>query len=152
MSKQPMTSELSRQMLIFHRLYNEKISKRFRATHTDTISQTEFLLMSIVIECGQIAMSDLCERAMMLKQQVTKTVNQLEEKGLVVRERGETNRRTVHVRATEAAHALQREVVTAVHQELTRIFGQLDEKAVEESLGAIQTINRILEQFPVGKS
>ena len=146
------TSELSRQMLVFHRLYNEKISKRFRATHTATISQTEFLLMSIVIECGQIAMSDLCERAMMLKQQVTKTVNQLEEKGLVVRERGETNRRTVHVRATEAAHALQREVVAAVHEELTRIFSQLDQQTAGEYLGAIQTINRILEQFPVGKS
>lgn len=149
---EPMTSELSRQMLIFHRLYNEKVSKRFRATHTDTISQTEFLLMSIVIECGEIAMTDLCERAMMLKQQVTKIVNQLEEKGLVVRQRSQQNRRTVHVSATDAAHALQREVISAVHQELTRIFGQLDDQAVEEYLSAIRTINRILEQFPVGKS
>jgi len=146
-----MTSELSRQMLIFHRLYSEKVSKRFRAMHTDAISQTEFLLMCIVIECGEIAMSDLCERAMMLKQQVTKTVNQLEDKGLVIRRRSQQNRRTVHVQATEAAHSLQREVMTAVHQELTRIFGQLDEKAAEEYLGAIQTINRILEQFPIGK-
>lgn len=147
-----MTSELSRQMLIFHRLYNEKIAKRFRATHTATISQTEFLLMCIVNECGEIAMSDLCERAMMLKQQVTKTVNQLEEKGLVLRQRSQKNRRMVNVRATEAAQVLQHEVVAAVHEELTRIFCQLDQQTAGEYLGAIQTINRILEQFPVGKS
>ena len=32
------------------------------------------------------------------------------------------------------------------------IFCQLDQPTAGEYLGAIQTINRILEQFPVGKS
>jgi len=149
--QQNLTSELSLQMLIFHRLYNEKITRRFRNTHTDAISQTEYLLMSIVIECGQIAMSDLCERAMMLKQQVTKTVNQLENKGLVTRERGVVNKRTVAVKATDAARKLQHEILTAIHAELTRIFSQLDEQAAEEYLRAAKTINGILERFPVGK-
>ena len=81
--QEEITSQLSRQMLLFHRLYSEKISRRFRALHMDATSQAEFLLMAIVTEHGEIPMSELCDRAMMLKQQVTRLVNQLEEKGLV---------------------------------------------------------------------
>ena len=83
--QEEITSQLSRQMLLFHRLYSEKISRRFRALHMDATSQAEFLLMAIVTEHGEIPMSELCDRAMMLKQQVTRLVNQLEEKGLVQR-------------------------------------------------------------------
>ncbi len=149
--QEEITSQLSRQMLLFHRLYSEKISRRFRALHMDATSQAEFLLMAIVTEHGEIPMSELCDRAMMLKQQVTRLVNQLEEKGLVQRRRSPQNRRVVIVQATDAARALQQDVIRAVHGELTQIFSQLDEPALTEYLGAIGTINRILEQFPVGK-
>ena len=149
--QEDITSQLSRQMLLFHRLYSEKISRRFRALHMDAISQAEFLLMAIVVEHGDIPMSELCDRAMMVKQQVTRLVTQLEEKGLVQRQRSQLNRRVVIVSATDAARTLQQDVVQAVHGELTRIFSQLDEPALTEYLGAIKTINGILEQFPVGK-
>jgi len=146
-----LTGRLSWQMLHFHRLYNEKISRRFRNMHMDATSQAEFLLMGIVVQHGEIPMSELCERAMMLKQQVTKLVNQLESKGLVVRRRSEQNRRVVNVLPTDAATQLQQDVIRAVHEELSRIFSQLDEDALEEYLGAMETVNRILEKFPVGK-
>lgn len=34
--------------------------------------------------------------------------------------------------------------------ELSRIFGQLKDDSLEESLQAMRTINRILERFPSG--
>ena len=36
------------------------------------------------------------------------------------------------------------------HLELSRIFGQLKDDSLEESLQAMRTINRILERFPSG--
>ena len=51
--------QLSREMLIFHRLYSEKISRRIRAIHVGALSQAEFLLLAIVLEHDGVQMSEL---------------------------------------------------------------------------------------------
>jgi len=145
-----LNQQLSRQMLIFHRLYNEKISRRIRAIHVDELSQAEFLLLAIVLEDGGIAMTRLVTRSNMKKQQVNRMVNQLEEKGLLVRQKSDTNRRTVQLVPTEAARELQRQVIREIESELANVFSPLEESAATEYLQAIQTINRIMEQFPEG--
>ena len=45
---------------------------------------------------------------------------------------------------------IAREVQQALVGELSRIFGQLKDDSLEESLQAMRTINRILERFPSG--
>ena len=145
------TAALSRQTLNFYRLYNEKIARRFRALHMDELSQVEFLLMAIVAHDGPMPIKAVCERAMMLKQQVTKNLNRLEELGYITRARDEHNRRTVLVSPTARAHDLQKRVQQDTEEELSRIFSQLDDDAADEYLRALDTINGILERFPVGK-
>ena len=146
------TRQLSHQMLIFHRLYNEKVSRRIRAIHVDALSQTEFLLLAIVLEEGCIPMSELVTRSTMKKQQVNQMVNQLEEKGMLIRQRSQTNRRTVQLVPTEAAQTLQKQVIEDIESELAGLFGQLDDSTTGEYLQAIETINRILERFPAGNA
>ena len=147
---EPMAQEMGKEMLRFHRLYGEKISRRFRQLHIDRLSQTEYLLLAIIVERKHLPMSELCERAMMRKQQVTQTVNQLEDKSLVVRVRNNENRRVVWLEPTEQALEIAREVQRALVEELSRIFGQLKDDSLQESLQAMRTINRILERFPSG--
>jgi len=144
--------QLSREMLIFHRLYNEKVSRRIRAVHVDALSQAEFLLLAIVLENGGVQLSELITRSTMKKQQVNRMVNQLEEKGMVTRQRGQQNRRTVQLVPTEAAIALQKQVTEDVEGELAGLFSQLDAQALDQYLQAIQTINGILKRFPSGNS
>ena len=141
---------LSREMLNFHRLYNEKISRRIRAIHVESLSQAEFLLLAIVLEHNGIQLSELVTRSTMKKQQVNRMVNQLEEKGMVVRQRSSVNRRTVQLMPTEAAAALQKQTIEEIENELAGLFGQLDEQMAQEYLRAIQTINGILAKFPAG--
>ncbi len=143
--------QLSRQMLVFHRLYNEKISRRIRAIHVEALSQAEFLLLAIVLENGGVRMAELVVRSNMKKQQVNRMVNQLEEKGMLMRQRSESNRRTVELIPTEAAIALQKQVSREIEAALASQFGKLDSHIAEEYLQAIQTINSILEKFPAGQ-
>ena len=79
-------------------------------------------------------------------------VNQLEEKGMVVRERSSFNRRTVQLIPTEEARALQKQVIEEIENNLAILFGQLEEQVADEYLRAIQTINGILERFPAGNT
>lgn len=142
--------ELSHQMLIFHRLYNEKMSRRIRAIHVEALSQAEFLLLAIALENGGVPMTELVARSNMKKQQVSRMVTQLEEKGLLTRQRSQSNRRTVRLTPTEAAIALQKQVTEEIETELARLFGQLDASMGGAYLQAIQTINTILEKLPSG--
>ena len=148
--RKEITMALSQQTLIFYRLYNEKIARRFKALHVDELSQVEFLIMAIVAHEGMLPVKEVCERTMMLKQQVTKNLNRLEELGYIVRERDPKNRRMVLVRATEKAYRLQSRVKDDTEEELSLIFGQLDEDAAENYLASLETINSILERFPQG--
>jgi len=143
---------LSREMLIFHRLYNEKVSRRIRSVHVDALSQAEFLLLAIVLEHNGVQLSELVARSTMKKQQVNRMVNQLEEKSMVIRQRSEQNRRAVQLLPTEAALALQKQVTEDVEGELAGLFSQLDAQALDQYLQAIQTINGILKRFPSGNS
>ena len=143
---------LSREMLIFHRLYNEKVSRRIRSVHVDALSQAEFLLLAIVLEHNGVQLSELVTRSTMKKQQVNRMVNQLEEKGMVIRQRSEQNRRAVQLLPTEAALVLQKQVTEDVEGELAGLFSQLDAQALDQYLQAIQTINGILKRFPSGNS
>ena len=144
--------QLSHEMLVFHRLYSEKVSRRIRAIHVEALSQAEFLLLAIVLENGGVQMSELVTRSTMKKQQVNRMVNQLEEKGMVVRQRCQENRRTVQLMPTEAALALQKQVTEDIESDLARVFAHLDAQAAEEYLRAIQTINSVLEKFPAGNA
>lgn len=143
--------QLSRQMLDFHRLYNEKVSRRIRSIHVDALSQAEFLLLAIVLESGGLPLSELVARSSMKKQQVNRMVNQLEEKDMLRRQRGQLNRRAVQLIPTEAATELQKQVTEEIENELAGLFGQLDPGVAGEYLQAIQTINSILEKFPAGQ-
>lgn len=145
------TMTLSRQTLNFIRLYNEKIARRFKALHMDELSHVEYLLMAIVVSDGTSPVKSLCERTMMIKQQVTKNLNRLEELGYVTRERDPQNRRAVVVRPTEKAYALQERVQRDTEEEFSHIFGSLDSETAVRYLEALETINDILTRFPTGR-
>ena len=145
------TQKLSRQMLIFYRLYNERIMRRFQPHRTRNLSQGEMFLLSILVDQGEIPLSVVVERSTMSKQQINRLINSLEKKGLLERERPAENRRSVVLEPTEAAIQIAADALCEIESALSGVFDSLDERALDEYLSAIETINRILEQFPSGK-
>ena len=144
------TSALSRQMIVFYRLYNERVMRRFAPHRAKNLSQGEMFLLSILVEHRQLPLGELVERSMMSKQQVNRLLNSLEEKRLIERTRPAENRRIVLLKPTDEAIRLANAAQSEIESALTEIFDALDERALDEYLSAIETINRILEQFPSG--
>ena len=145
------TQKLSRQMLIFYRLYNERIMRRFQPQLARKLSQGEMFLLRILVDQGEIPRCVGVERSTMSKQQINRLINSLEEKGLLDRERPAENRRSVVLKPTEAAIQIAADALCEIESALSGVFDSLDERALDEYLSAIETINRILEQFPSGK-
>lgn len=140
--------ELSNQMMVFYRLYNEKVLRKFGELHRDVVPSAQYLLMGIIAEAGRITAGELSARARMQKQQVTKALNQLEDKGMIVRLRLPDNRRQVWLECTPQAIELQRAVTLETQSHLMDVFDQLEEQDMNDYLAAMLTINRILEKFP----
>ncbi len=69
--------------------------------------------------------TDLCEQTKMAKSQMNRTLNSMEEKGLIVRERSEIDRRKVYVH-------------------LSRVHLPLFE---EEHAGSLRLVNQVLQRF-----
>ena len=59
---------LSDQMMIFYRLYNEKVLRKFGELHRDVVPPAQYLLLGIIAEAGRITAGELSERALMQKQ------------------------------------------------------------------------------------
>ena len=142
---------LSDQMMIFYRLYNEKVLRKFGELHRDVVPPAQYLLLGIIAEAGRITAGELSERALMQKQQVTSVINQLEEKGLVTRARRSENRRLVWLEATSRARELEEEIVRQTQQAFGSLFESLTDEETEEYLLAMQTANRLLARLPGGK-
>ncbi len=142
--------ELSDQMMMFYRLYNEKVLRKFQGLHREAMPPAQYFLLEIIAAAGRITVGDLSERALMQKQQVTKALNHLEEKGFVVRKRLPENRRLVWLECTPQAQVLQQAMTQEAQAQLSAIFDRLDEEDMGDYLEAMKTVNRILEKFPVG--
>lgn len=148
MSSQEKLDELNQETRRFYRLYHEKISRRVRAALGDELTPVQYLLMGIVSEGGTVPMSEVCERAMMPKQQVTRAVNELEEKGLVTRVRPSGNRRVVWLECTEAARELEERIGRQTQETLKQVFDSLSDAETEEYVQAMRTVNRLLLRLP----
>lgn len=136
--------ELCRLLAASYSLYSEKITRRFRAVHNDTLPNVQYMLLCIIAQEEPITASDLCARAMMQKQQVTHALNQLEGKGLIVRTRKSDDRRVVWLKATPAAHVLLEGIGKELESQMISALGELDDDMLDRYIDAMRTIMDVL--------
>lgn len=147
-----LTRELGRQLALNYGLYSEKIARRIKAACSGELSEAQYLLLSIISDAGRIQAGELGARALMHKQQVTRLLNQLEQRGLIVRVRLPEDRRAVWIESTDAARAKLSELHAAMDAALTAVLGQLDSSSLTRYLDALKTINGILSTLPATRA
>lgn len=108
------------------------------------MSYNESLICGILYKNSKLGHSmtatDLCLATRMLKSQMNRTLNQLEEKGLIRRERSATDKRQVLI-SFNIEHAQQYE---KQHEDILKIIDViLHELGPEDSALAIRILNRI---------
>lgn len=146
-----LTQELSRQLARNYGLYSEKISRRIKAICAAELSEAQYLLLSIIAGTERIQASELGARALMHKQQVTRLLNQLEQRGLIVRVRLPDDRRAVWLEATDTARTTLSELHATMDAALADVLGQLDTATLQRYLTALTTINDILDTLPAAR-
>lgn len=102
-------------------------------------------------ESTPLTATDLCKMTNMLKSQMNRTLNQLEEKNLITRERSTLDKRQVYV----TMNMQQCHVYESQHKQILSILDAvIDKLGVEKSQDAIKILNAIsevAEQLNLGK-
>lgn len=142
------SAELCRLVTQSYGLYTEKIARRFKSAHAEALSGVQYMLLNLISDAGRITAGGLAARTLMQKQQVTTVLNQLEDKGLIERTRQNENRRTVWLSTTESGSALLDEIHADFNAQLSAVFEQLDDAALDKYTDAMHTINDILAHMP----
>lgn len=108
------------------------------------MSYNESLICGILYKTSKLGRSmtatDLCQTTHILKSQMNRTLNQLEEKGVIRRERSATDKRQVLI-TFDLEHAQQYE---KQHKDILKIIDYIiEELGAEDTAQAIRILNRI---------
>ncbi len=94
-----------------------------------------------------ISMSDLADQLRIPKQQLTKLVNDLEEKQLVTRVHNKTNRRKVHISITPSGQSLLAELHQAMLTSTIQALSAYTNDELLEMAQSLKSLNRLIEKF-----
>lgn len=119
--------------------YNESLICNILYKHAH--SQTE----------SPLTATDLCKMTNMLKSQMNRTLNQLEEKNLISRERSTLDKRQVFV----TMNMQQCHVYEAQHKQilsiLDAVIGKLGKERSRDAIKILNAISEVAEQLNLGK-
>jgi len=118
-------------------------SRRLVQSHGLTGPQT--LLLKSLLDGGEISVGTLAQRISLSQATVTDILNRLEKRGLVRRVRSETDKRRVHVKATEACDRLLENSPPLLQEQFAERFDMLEEWEQTLMLSTLQRVAAMMD-------
>ena len=113
------------------------------------ITKQEFIAMSVILdkgEDGKITISELAAKAKVLPSAVSRTLRGLEEKGYIVRNVNENDRRNTYVELTQKGEETARQSKQIIHDFGVAVMSQVNEQDMEQLIQYMDNIYDIAEK------
>lgn len=112
-----------------------------------SISGIQLQAMVMLKNSEALNMTELADRMLMTRQQLTKVIDALVEKGFVVRGADPNNRKHVMIRASSSGEKFIEEMILSRHNMISRLITTLNDKDAVKFYDAIIVIREILEKI-----
>ncbi len=106
------------------------------------LSATQFMTLNVIPRDG-MTLSELARSLNLSAATLNETVNSLEERGMVRRERQQHDARKVDIRATEAGAAMQNSASAEFHSFLSGLFARMSKTRREGLLAGLEQMVRL---------
>lgn len=116
-----------------------------RLARQTNLSTSQLLVLGLLAESAPQTVGSVAERVGLAQGTVTSMVDRLAERGLVARQRGDTDRRQVRVILTAAGRTLQDQAPTALQTRFLDNFSALREWEKLAILSSLQRIADLME-------
>ncbi|MBI4529867.1 MAG: MarR family transcriptional regulator [Deltaproteobacteria bacterium] len=134
------TTSLWVRFLRFNLLSNKKLQDDLQALD---LTPPQFYVLATIGYAGGLPFSDIGEKMMVTVSNLTGIVDRLEEKGLVVRERDNHDRRVVRVRLTEKGSKLHKGSIPVFEKSIAEVFFPLSKSQQKELSSLLRKLIRI---------
>ena len=138
--------ELVRALLGLNPLFRKLIDRPMELEFSPDLTVTQFHTMIELCFADAMNMTQLAAQLYVSKQQLTKIIDGLVEKGFVRRFGDETNRRVVLVQATEAGRQLMQDTQTQFVNSFAPAFDRLSDAQKRKVAHAVEDIRQALSE------
>lgn len=111
------------------------------------LTPAEVYLLQILRRKGGCSVTALAPMLGVTPGTVTNLTDRLNNKGYVVRERGEEDRRVVHIIPTEAGLSLVNKINNDRIAMLGRVFKKMDDYSIDDLARLLESIDRCFDEF-----
>ncbi len=127
----PLEEATAYQIYRLARLMRQNLKKALKAGGLDVTAEQYFLLYRLLQKDG-VAQSELADRVLKDYPNLTRHIDSLEKKGLVVRQSDPADRRKYLINLTDIGRQQMDLAVPIIQEERERLFGDYDEKSLHQ--------------------
>lgn len=127
-----------RQIIRCTDLHSKKLVKKYGLTGP------QLILIQVIANKGEIVLGTLAKEVSLSQATVTNIVERLEQRGILVRRKNETDKRRVVVRATEKAQEILQHKPSLLDEDFIRKFEKLEEWEKTFVLSNLQRIAHMM--------
>ncbi len=145
-SAQGCLQDLSEQMLVALRRVMRAVDLHSRSLmQSHGLTGPQALVLQAVVRQDPISAGELAARISLSQATVTDIVNRLEQRGLLTRERSDSDRRKVMIRSTPDGAALIAAAPPLLQETFVRRFGELKQWEQLQLLASLQRIAELMD-------
>ena len=125
---------------------NRTLRNNSKQVHAERITGRQLSLLKFLLESGTCSAGDLARYLFVSDSSVSEQLRKLARKGLLVKDRTESDNRVVMVSITEAGKKLVQRMPVGGIQLLRKRLKELDTEELEEIHNVVQKLNLFMEQ------
>ena len=124
-----------------------------RGTQTLTgLNKNQVLAIKVVSRLPSVSVSTLARSMNLKPASMVRILDRLEEQGLIVRTRSNTDRRVVKINVTEKAAAIEPILRNSTHESLKHCLEATDDRDLSDILGSLRNLSFLLDAAYVDTS
>ena len=135
-------TKIWRNLISLYKVLYKKVEGKFTENN---ITVLEYRILRILKENGKMTMANLADQNYVTQAWITGMIDKMESKGLVSRNRSDTDRRVIYISPTEKGEEFI-EKMRKVHDEiLAEAFSFMDEEKAKKILSILEDLREKLE-------
>ncbi|MGP6206840.1 MarR family winged helix-turn-helix transcriptional regulator [Cuniculiplasma sp. SKW3] len=136
-------TKIWRNLISLYKILYKKVESKF---NENNISVLEYRILRILKENGKMTMANLADENYVTQAWITGMIDKMETKGLVSRNRSDTDRRVIYISATEKGEKFIDEM-RIIHDEiLAEAFSFMNEEEARKVLKILEELKGNLEE------
>ncbi|MGI6570000.1 MAG: MarR family winged helix-turn-helix transcriptional regulator [Caldicoprobacterales bacterium] len=143
------TEQFLQQTINFSLLVIEKVIKQLEQTYKSDLTYSEFFAISAVNYLGDMKMTDFADIFGIQKQQATRLINKLVEKGFIKRVYDDSDRRVVMISLTSQAKSYLEEYVAKSIKQIEKSLSGFSDSELQKLQRTMETMSQMLARIDV---